>query len=486
MKSKYFYSILVFSILLLFTTSCKKLISISPPATSISGASVFSADATAIAALTGIYTTISASNISVSGSIPSLTLYTGLSADEFTLAQKVSSVNLRAASYYTNRLSASSGYGSEFWSTIYPYIFKCNTTIEGLNGSSGLTPAVKQQLMGEAKFMRAFCYFYLVNLYGGVAMPLTSDYKINSTLARNSVSQVYQQIISDLHDAEQLLSVTYLDGSLLRTTGDRVRPTVWAAAALLARVYLYAGNWSGADSASSVVIGNASLFGISALDTAFLRASSPNREAIWQLQPVTTSPNNPRDAFVFVIPPTGPGTGANSGAYISGSLLNTFETGDQRKAHWLGSTTVSGTTYFYPFKYKINSTSASTPVTEHYMLLRLGEQFLVRAEARAHEGNIAGAQADLNIIRSRAGLGGTAASTQADLLASILHERQVEMFAELGQRWFDLKRTGAVDGTMTLVAPQKNGGQWNSYQQLYPITTLDIKLDPNLIQNAGY
>jgi hypothetical protein len=60
------------------------------------------------------------------------------------------------------------------------------------------------------------------------------------------------------------------------------------------------------------------------------------------------------------------------------------------------------------------------------------------------------------------------------------------MFADLGQRWFDLKRTDAVGATMSSVTPQKNGGQWNDYQQLYPVSVLDIQVNPNLTQNPGY
>ena len=82
---------------------------------------------------------------------------------------------------------------------------------------------------------------------------------------------------------------------------------------------------------------------------------------------------------------------------------------------------------------------------------------------------------------------GTSASDQPSLLAAILHERQVELFTELGQRWLDLKRTGKVDEVMTVVTPLKaNGAQWQSYQQLYPVLFSDIQKNPNLVQNNGY
>ena len=121
------------------------------------------------------------------------------------------------------------------------------------------------------------------------------------------------------------------------------------------------------------------------------------------------------------------------------------------------------------------------------MMLRLSEQFLIRAEAEAEEGYLSNAAADLNVVRQRAGLPISNANTQPALLTAILHERQIELFTELGQRWLDLKRTNSIDSIMVNVTPIKaNGAGWNSYQQLYPITILDIQTDPNVTQNLGY
>ena len=144
----------------------------------------------------------------------------------------------------------------------YNFIYLCNSAIEGLNSSTDLTPAVKEQLLGESYFMRAFFYFYLVNLYGDVVMPLTSNYKVTESLPRTPKEEVYQQIISDLHTAQQLLNINYVDGTLLNITTERTRPTQWAATALLARTYLYTGNWAGADSAATAILNNVSLYSL--------------------------------------------------------------------------------------------------------------------------------------------------------------------------------------------------------------------------------
>jgi len=119
------------------------------------------------------------------------------------------------------------------------------------------------------------------------------------------------------------------------------------------------------------------------------------------------------------------------------------------------------------------------------MVLRLAEQYLIRAEARAQQNNVGGAQSDLNTIRTRAGLPNTTANDKTSLLAAIIHERQVELFSEWGHRWLDLKRSGNLDAMMAVVAPAK-GATWSSNWQWYPIPSYEIVQDPNLVQNPGY
>jgi hypothetical protein len=96
------------------------------------------------------------------------------------------------------------------------------------------------------------------------------------------------------------------------------------------------------------------------------------------------------------------------------------------------------------------------------------------------------AAADLNAVRSRAGLPATTASDQGGLVSAVLTERQLELFTEFGHRWFDLRRTGNIDAVMGVVTPLKGGGSWNTNKQLLPLPAIEIALDPNLSQNQGY
>jgi hypothetical protein len=161
-------------------------------------------------------------------------------------------------------------------------------------------------------------------------------------------------------------------------------------------------------------------------------------------------------------------------------FFNSFESGDQRKTNWLKSTVVSGSTYYYPFKYKQRS-----PVTgvnmEYSMYLRLAELYLIRAEARVHQNKLSEAVADLNVIRSRAGLSNTPAGTFDEILSAIYKERRIEFFTESGHRFFDLKRTMTIDSVMKAIKPL-----WSSNAALFPIPQSEILLNPNLSQNPGY
>lgn len=498
---------LVAMFVFLVMSSCRKLVESPIPSDSIAETSVYAVDATAIAVLDAVYISMNAPDQPFQGN-RSIGLLAGLSADEYTLYNGVTTGTVFY--YYRNSLSQALGTvssGAEQWPILYNYVYKCNAAIEGLNKSTTLTPTIKKQLLGEAKFLRAFFYFYLVNLYGDVPLALTTDPEVNNFLSRSPKTDVYKSIVVDLKEAEELLSENFLSGTILTTTTERVRPTKWAANALLGRVYLYIGDWEKAENRTSLVINNTTLFGpLPGLNNVFLKNS---QEVIWQIQPTDINFNT-TEAKTLVIPPTGLHPSGNP-AYLSKQWLSIFESNDQRKffGNWVDTTIykisnnpVIWDTIAFCYKYKKNefdpniiSTSTVpgyTKMSEYFMMLRLGEQYLIRAEARAKQGKLAEGISDLDVIRERAGLQKIAITnpgiSQSILLDTILHERRVELFGEWGHRWFDLKRTGKIDQVMSVHTPLKSNGsvQWQPYQALCPILLNDIRLNPNLVQNPGY
>ena len=491
--------ILPFLPLFFFAGSCKKFIQISPPTTELVTASVFSNSNTATSTVTAIYTKMFQNDESFN-----MARNQGLLSDELT----DHSTNVEYIQFYTNALEAVNNYGD--WNNAYNYIYQANAIIAGLQNNANIPPAIAQQLTGEAIFIRAFWHFYLTNMYGDVPLVTTTLYTVNTAIARTPQSQVYSQIILDLKAADSLLNINYVDATDTTITTDRVRPTKGAAEALLARAYLYyaafPGNSSYYDSAeiaATSVIGDHSGAGISntnnglyslctnlnpagriGRDSVFLANSE---EAIWQLATPLPASINTADAQGFYLL-SAPGTGSTLFS-VSPQLLNSFETDDLRRRNWIDSIIVGGRTYYFPSKYQAVNTGS---ITEYTMVLRLAEQYLIRAEAEAQLGDMTDATNDLNTIRTRAGLGPsptlTASSSLQQADSAILHERQVELFTEWGHRWFDLIRMDSANAVMGSPGNvcQYKGGSWNLDWQLYPIPQTEITSDPHLTQNPGY
>ncbi len=455
------------SIFYVSLSGCKKFVDIGPPKTTLVSTNVFTNDVTATAALTSIY-----SQIINDSRIPYfVSLVSGLSGDELTNYSTFPEL----IPFYTNSLSSTNGIvQSNLWNPFYNYIYQANAAIEGLKSSSGVSSKVKNQLLGEAKFIRAFCNFYLVSFFGQVAIVNTTDYKINAVTPISTYSQVCQQIINDLKEAQALLNNNYVDASSIMATTDRIRPNKWAATALLAKAYLYSTDYVNAELQATAVINESSLFTLEAVNNVF---NKNNTEAIWQIKPVYPNSNTPEGANYILVGP--PQSNVSNCTTLSEQLLNAFEPGDLRQTNWISN--YSG--YYFPNKYKADASVSGT--VEYSVVLRLAEQYLIRAEARIQQNHLAAAATDINKVRNRAGLPNTTATTQSQLFTALFHERQVELFTEWGNRWFDLKRSNAVDSVMNVVSKSK-GGAWSPYKSLYPIPQTDILNDPNLTQNVGY
>ncbi|HVU95477.1 MAG TPA: RagB/SusD family nutrient uptake outer membrane protein [Puia sp.] len=462
-------------------TGCKKFVQIGPPTTQLVTVGVFNSSAAATSAQLAIY-------IKMFQESWNMAQCTGLMSDEL----KNYSTSPTLVQYYTNALLPINNPGP--WKNAYSYIYQANAVISGLRQNKSIYAPIAVQLTSEAKFIRAFWHFYLTNLYGDVPLVLTTDYTVNRSMSRAPQAQVYRQIVSDLEDAYSGLNAEYVDASDTTVTTDRVRPTKSAAAAMLARVFLYTQKYDSAEIEANLVINNTSHYSLctnlsaAAGDNYVFQANST--EAIWQLAPPLPANFFTYDGFDFYLKGA-PTKGSTNSATISSQLLSSFEPNDQRKVQWVGTRSVGSAKYYFPYKYQSYNKSATDPssVTEYTMMLRLAEQYLIRAEARIEEGNGSGAIADLNVIRERAGLpdynGG---SDKESLLAAILHERQIELFTEWGNRWLDLKRTGNSDGVMGGAggACEAKGGSWSSTDQLLPVPQSEISNDASMTQNTGY
>lgn len=457
----------------LFLNSCKKLVEIDPPAATVTTTQTFSTDDLAIAAMTGVYNSmINANGDNFGNGI--ITIYCGASSDELEFFLTTISDNTQ---FQVNNLTATnSRLVNGFWNNGYSIIYAANSVLDGLKNSAHVSDSVKKELTGEAKFVRAFCNFYLCNLFGSIPLVNDINWQNTSKLPRSSTSQVYEQIVNDLRDAQSELSLNYNAGK-----GERIVPNKWAATALLARVYLYINNWAKAEAESSSIISNSNLFNLNSdLNDVFKINSS---EAIWQLQQSNAVwPFNATNEGNRLIPFDAASAPLS---YLTNYILNSFDSGDMRKVAWIDSTIVANQTYYYPKKYKVGSAQSQPngAYTEYYMVLRLAEQYLIRAEARLKQGNVVGAITDINAIRDRAKISLLPNSlTDQQVMDEIENENKTEFFAEWGHRWLDLKRWGKADAVLGML----KGTNWQATDQLYPIPLGELIKAPNLTQNPGY
>jgi len=441
--------------------SCKKLITIpANPPTAITQQEQFADSTTTIQAVAGVYAYNAGNGFAYSDGM--VTTTTGLSSDELSYAQTNDTQQ-----FYNYTLTPFTANIGTLWTNAYQSIYQTNAVLSGVTNNSGLSTGFQKQIIGEMEVVRSLYYFNLVNLYGDVPLVTSTDYNTTAYIPRTPVATVYHQIIADLGDARKKLTAAY-------PSAGRARPNLYAATALLAKVNLYQGNWQNAyNEADSVIRLGGYILVQTGLTKVFLDGST---EAIWQL-PITQSYSGVADAQRFV--PSY--TGATPNYQVIAPLLTAFETGDQRLQSWIGSTVISGKTIYYPYKYK--NTSPSTTPTEDQMVFRLAEMYLIRAEAAAQLNNLTQALTDVNTIRARAGLAASTANptSQTAVLNAVMHERQVELFCEWGNRWFDLKRTGAA---AAVLGTAKTGFTANA--ALYPLPQAQIQLDNLLTQNPGY
>lgn len=443
-------------------TSCKKLIEIpGNPPTAITQSQEFTDSATTMTAVAGVYTYSPGRAFAFASG--ALTYSTGMSSDELSYVQSGD-----AQQFYNYTLTPLNDVVSSLWQFPYVNIYQINAVLAGVKTSTSLSPSFQKQITGEMEVMRALCYFHMVNIFGGVPVVTSTDYNINAHLPRASVDATYAQIMADLNDAMTKLTAAY-------PSVGRARPNIYTAQALLAKANLYKGNWQNAFNEADSVI-NSGLYSVSdvALHDVFLDGSN---EAIWQLPANQDGYNGVADAMNFV-----PYNSEIIPNYLMTKfLINAFEANDQRFSNWVGYKVQNSDTLYYPLKYK-NRVATASPV-EDQMIIRLGEMYLIRAEAAAHLNNLVQARSDINVIRKRAGLPDIKATemTQTSILAAVMQERRIELFCEWGNRFFDLKRTGAASAVLN---SEKTGFTTNA--SLYPIPQAQLLLNNALKQNPGY
>ncbi|CAM3625624.1 RagB/SusD family nutrient uptake outer membrane protein [Flavobacterium gelidilacus] len=444
---------------LLAFLGCDEFVTVDTPNSQLTGSAVFEDSNTANAAMAAIYAKLRDDGF-LSGSAGGSTAVLGMYVDELVY---YGGTDENIFPFFSNNLLATNALVSQQWNTSYHQIYCANAVIEGCENSTALSNADKNQFIGEALFVRALVHGYLVGVYGDVPYIISTDYATNRLEERMPVADVFEMMINDLERAVTLLPDAYV-------SPERVRPNRSTASALLARMYMYAGQWAEASNAASAVINNSLYTWEDDIDAVFLKESSTT---IWQFSPKLEG-NNTDEGELFIFE-----SGPPPYIGLSSELFNSFATNDLRKTHWVAAISDGTTTWYHAHKYKQQSNTGTS--LEYSIIFRLSEQYLIRAEARARQGELSSAKEDLNKVRQLAGLASTTAVTADEIVAAVMLERRHELFTEYGHRFFDLKRNGFIN----TVLPQVKPG-WNTTDQFWPLPENELLVNPNLTQNPGY
>lgn len=378
---------------------------------------------------------------------------------------------------------------SRDWAYLYSTIGKTNAIIDNIMEcpDPDLTTARKNEILGEASFIRAFMYFQLVQLWGDVPLVLkhirTFDIAILGDLfpPRAPQDDVYAQIISDLENALQYSKPT---------AGDKGYVTTGAVNTLLAKVYATREphDWQKVKQyCDAVIAGGYQL--LPDYDQLWDNSVENSVESIFEINYAGTSSSGNWGVSMFV------GTDWKKFNVPSNDLIQAFEDeGDNiRLSSSISFQDMTG--HFadvhypqthYPFINKLRATTSPSP--QNYIIYRLADILLLKAEALNELGDVSGAAALVNQVRNRVNLSNTNASDQASMRLAIEKERRLELAFE-GHRWFDLKRTGRAIQVITSVT--NFGGVSQSYslpefRLLWPIPQAELDKSSSLTQNTGY
>lgn len=418
-------------------------------------------------------------------------------------------------------------YVEEAWSANFNGVFRANTILEQITKNSAYvgSVALATRLSAEARFLRAFFYFDLVKYFG--KLPIIDHPVIASealTIGRSSVSDVYAFIIADLQFAIANLPLNYSGTFPAYGPTDVGRATKYSAEALLAKVYMTrsgpnygiegpgmaVNEWNLALPLlqdiinSNVFVFNPNYANIFAYANQSPGITAGNREAVFDVMYI--SGQNPvlGATYPWQLAPQNYFNSLGTNSLLNGSLeiiplspnmVSAYVAADVRKAASVYSAgyTYLGSTENRPFFKKwLDVTKAPTTSrfdwAENYIVIRYTEVLMLKAECILHgaPGTQADVDAIVNQVRTRAGLTTLTNVTLDQLFA----ERRLE-FANEGQRWFDLQRSGNLITIMNAwKAVDDPGNKINTITAnhiIYPVPQSQMDAAPGLyIQNPGY
>lgn len=397
------------------------------------------------------------------------------------------------------------------WTAMYSLISRANNVVSRAQDMQ-MDQALKDQYVGEARFLRALSYFYGVRLWG--ALPLVTEEVVNISeveIARSPLAEVYNVIIADLEFA----------AGALPSVNQKGRASNAAAKGLLAKVYLTRASSDAAEADDyqrcaqlcQEVIDMPEHQLMPDYQQVFGPPNEHNAESLFEWQADRTIADSELSVLGSFTLPKGirlieAQTPSDGGGIVSTiPFFNLYEEDDYRRESTVvteGRNTngewVSWKQFQIPYpapclKYvdRTATTRNEFAFCGNFIVLRLADVYLMRAEALNEiQGPTPEAYDLINAIRKRARNrdGSEPGSGPADLVGldktafrdAVLHERAIELGFE-GHRWFDLVRTGRLISTLKTAFP---GLPISDKHMLFPLPPDELTLNPLLSQNPGW
>lgn len=380
------------------------------------------------------------------------------------------------------------------WSLGYYVIASANYVIDAVNNNAetilasdaGATQQDLNNLKAECLFLRAFSHMEMVLFYAqaynkgtenpGIPVVIAVDPDLDDLPARKTVGEVYNQVVTDLLEAEKIIDPNYNVSG--RGTDPRAVVTLEVIQAYLSRVYLYMSDWGNAEAYATKVInsGKYEMWEAEEYNVELFSQDVIGGEMIFEMYGTTgNSYWGSWDDISNIASPNG----SYADAQVSPDLYELYEPEDVRFTN-LQTDTAGKSGHLWTFKYegKLNVAQDCNNVP----ILRLSEMYLNRAEARFNTGNVTGAVADLNVIRSHrkaselpAGIG----------ISDIQKERRLELAYE-GHYLLDLARWRQPVEREYYISSQNQNVPADSYRWALPIPRRELEVNKNLEQNIGY
>lgn len=353
------------------------------------------------------------------------------------------------------------------WNNSYLGVSRANIVLDRIDDVE-MDAGLREQLRGEALFLRSLFYYHLTVAFGNIPLVLTETASVDEGQKHVQVdaSTIYAQLISDLSEAMSKLPQNYSSSELGRATKG-------AAATLLAKIYLTTGDNSSAESTLRSIL----TFGYSLVgDYANLWGveNEHNSESIFEVEfegGFGDQGNSFTSQFNGVL-----ATSVTSGLrnIPERDLVDAYEAGDKRFDASLAEVTPDNTGY--TIKYGLTNAFSEDDAPNNWVVFRYADVLLMLAEALGEGTEAYGL---INEVRTRAGLAPIDSDTPGTFTEKLLQERRVELAFE-NHRWADLLRFGVADAVMS------NQGKSTNGKLLFAIPQRELDLNAGFKQNPGY